>query len=197
MELATEKQCKHCFSQIHIDASRCNHCRSWQSKTGLVPRTSEILALCMFCLLCFAIGGAIAVNKLNDFARDKLSQYDQSVVTIVLSEFPDYRENGSVMFSLNNINIINADKAIGIAERISDEVSELNLSDIQSCVFLKQEKCENLVVQVSNESIMVTKPHNAKDYAVKYITNELRQGLGRGYSQLIASDEGWKVYISE
>lgn len=65
------KNCKHCKEPIHDQATKCHHCRSWQSFTGFAPPPAEIVGVValLFVVLCVVV---FQMNRSTQESYDKL-----------------------------------------------------------------------------------------------------------------------------
>ena len=73
--------CNECKEVINDDATRCNHCRSWQSVTGMFSKKIEVAIIGFILAVSVFVG--LYYFSINQLHEVRFTSYSQDVVSIV------------------------------------------------------------------------------------------------------------------
>jgi hypothetical protein len=100
-------KCIKCLELIHDEATKCQDCKSWQSRTGEIPRITEnIIMIVLFSILMIPV-----IYMANNMAEDRFSELNYTARFMVLEEYSkenkidswgDYRVNSLNYFKLKS-----------------------------------------------------------------------------------------------
>lgn len=191
------KDCMHCKEPIHIDASRCHHCRSWQSWSGNVSRSEERAVIITFALFVGIIGAIIALHFANDYSRSSFSETPYYIKWQVLEHYPEERDNGNRIIGLRNINIFNILQAKSLASRIAESIKKDGIEGLPSCIFSRGEKCGSLSVSQTKNSLIIEKPDGLSRLSEDFGRVVLSKALRRNVKMTQTSPRKWSIHYTD
>lgn len=129
------KPCKHCREYIHVEAAKCRHCKAWQSKTGILSISVEVVVF----LFVAALVVVSTISMANQLARDMFNQFGDEAKWFVLL---DYQRGDSI--GVENIDIFNYWEASSKAKEFSRIEALERRSDLVACFSSLGVNCKSL-----------------------------------------------------
>ncbi|MGP9416844.1 MULTISPECIES: hypothetical protein [Halomonas] len=173
------KACLKCKESIHDRASKCPLCRSWQSKSGVLPRSVEWIGIVSVPLII----ALITIPFANGYARYVFSETPEIIRWQVLDHITESSGVASRTISLDSINIFNIAQARSFADRIAHDIQRDGIESLPRCVSSRGEICGGLSATHENGVLQIVKPSE--------LTN-LSEGFGK--EALASSTRGNVIY---
>jgi hypothetical protein len=159
-------KCIKCLETIHYEATKCHHCKSWQSRTGEIPRRTEnIIMGVLFSILMIPV-----TYIANDMAEDRFSELGFSARWMVLEE--NSKKKNASKYSDSDVNIFNYYKLTSRYDEITSSIDNSYSSDILSCLSSKGENCKGLdITKEGKFTVFNLDEKLISQDAIVYLTN--------------------------
>lgn len=177
-------KCCKCKESINDGATKCHHCRSWQSRTGELSKGTENVFIGIFSSVILSV----LILFTNDYAEESFSELDSTARFIVLSEYA--KETKTDHYGDYRVNLLNYYRLKTRYNEIIASARNEVFPKVYNCIIDKGIKCNDVNVTKDEDKLIFSFNENISEDGIMFLgkltmDRKMTQGYQYGKNKLI------------
>jgi hypothetical protein len=132
------KICKLCKEEINSEATKCYHCKGWQSKTGIISSHTEKVILLAFITALIIIISTILYKSQYNLTYSWLTKNNGQIPITTELAINKVYFNSQKGWSSNRINFVDYFSIKNEIKKVENEITPYykTINNIENCIFI-------------------------------------------------------------